>query len=178
MISDLDVPHRLSFNFTYRLPFGKGARFANSVNGVVNGIIGGWQFGGVYSFQTGFPVAFGTDGFYTGGKISIDNRTTDAWFNTSVFLNQATASHLRVLPFRFSDVRRDNINNFDFSLLKDVRFTESMKIRLTLELYNAFNEPYFPAPQTNPTASNFGTISASNQDNYARRAQLGIKFIF
>jgi hypothetical protein len=187
MISDQDVPHRLSFNFTYALPFGKGMRFASDAGGVLNGFIGGWQFAGVYSYQTGFPVSFGTNAFLVSNdQIGINSRNTTAWFRTSVFASvfNTTAtlatpvSHVRTLPFRFADVRRDSINNFDFSLLKDVRFSESMKIRLTLELYNAFNEPYFPAPATNPTATSFGTITASNQDNYARRAQVGIKFIF
>lgn len=187
MISDQDVPHRVSFNFTYALPFGKGAFFASDANGVLNGIIGGWQLSGIYSYQTGFPVAFGTNAFLVSNdSIGINSTNTSAWFRTSVFAsvfntsatNATPVSHVRTLPFRFSDVRRDSINNFDFSLLKDIRFSESMKIRLTLELYNAFNEPYFPAPATNPTATSFGTITASNQDNYARRAQIGIKFIF
>ncbi len=43
---------------------------------------------------------------------------------------------------------------------------------------NALNEPYFPAPIVNPTQTTFGQISASNQDNYARRIQWGIKFLF
>jgi hypothetical protein len=53
-----------------------------------------------------------------------------------------------------------------------------MKIQIRFELINAFNEPYFPAPAVNPTSATFGTIAPSNQDNYARRAQFGIKFLF
>jgi len=48
---------------------------------------------------------------------------------------------------------------------------------LRAEFLNAFNEPYFLAPTTGPTATNFGQIP-SPQDNYPRRAQLGLKFIF
>lgn len=205
MISDLDVPHRLSFNFTYRLPFGKGARFANGIGGVANAIVGGWQIGGIYSYQSGFPVAFGNV-FYRGGQIGIDSNNTTAWFRTDTIasyydypnfitvpnptqaqINAAITaantaatpvSNLRTFPTRFSDVRRDNINNIDLSLLKDIRFSETIKLRLSLDLFNAFNEPYFPAPQTNPANVNFGTITGSNQENYARRAQVGIKFIF
>lgn len=88
------------------------------------------------------------------------------------------ASHLRTTPFRFSSVRRDYIKNVDFSLKKDVLLRESMKIQLRFELLNALNEPYFPAPVVSATAANFGVISASNQDNYARRAQIGLKFLF
>jgi hypothetical protein len=82
------------------------------------------------------------------------------------------------LAYRFPGVRRDYIKNLDMTLKKDILLRESMKIQLRFELLNALNEPYFPAPVTSPSASNFGQISASNQDNYARRAQIGLKFLF
>lgn len=107
-------------------------------------------------------------------------------FNTDVFttvLNSTATlatpvNHLRTLPLRFTDVCRDNINNVDFSLLKDIRVRENMKFQIRFELINAFNDSYFPAPVVNLTATNFGQISESNQDNYARRAQFGLKFPF
>jgi hypothetical protein len=191
MISDQDVPHRFSFSAMYQLPFGKGQMFLANANRIVDAIVGGWQIGGVYAYQSGFPVGFTTNLFYNGGRISIDNPTVGRWFDTSVFtavVNGATAtnatpvSHLRTLPLRFSSVRVDPINNVDLSLLKDIRIREGMKIQLRFELINAFNEPLFPGPVVNPTASTaggaFGQISASNQNNYARRAQVGIKFVF
>jgi hypothetical protein len=182
MLSDQDVPHKFSLSGIYALPFGKGKQFLSNANGIVDRIVNGWQVQGVYNFQVGFPINFTTDLFYNGGDISIDptERTTAAWFNTSVFSRTAPLSHLRTLPFRFTDVRRDNINNVDLSVIKDTRIREGMKVQLRFELINAFNEPYFPAPVINPTASNFGQINAStaNQDNYARRAQIGIKFLF
>jgi hypothetical protein len=64
------------------------------------------------------------------------------------------------------------------SALKNIRITEKYRFQFKLDLINAFNEPYFVAPVTNPTQTAFGTISASNQDNYARRIQFGIKFLF
>ncbi len=188
MISDQDSPHRFTMSGIYALPFGKGKTFLSDANGIVDRIVNGWQVQGVYAFQVGFPISLANDAFYNGGDISLDSkdRTTRRWFNTDVFtsvLNNISANatpvnHLRTLPFRFTDLRRDNINNFDFSVLKDIRVRENMKIQIRFELINALNEPYFPAPVVNPTASNFGQISASNQDNYARRAQFGIKFLF
>ena len=114
------------------------------------------------------------------------------WFNTDAFVSALTTSatnatpvnHLRTLPFRFSGVRIDPINNADLGLRKDIRFNETMKLQLRMEFLNAFNHPLFPAPIVNPSSvstqpnSSFGQISASNQLNYARRAQLGVKFIF
>lgn len=198
MISDQDVPHRFALSAMYSLPFGKGERFASSGNWLSNAIVGGWQLGGTVQLQSGFPIAFGAfnittavtsgDLFYNGGQISIpaSQRTTNRWFNTDVFTsvlnntstNATPVNHLRTLPYRFSSVRRDYIKNLDLTLKKDIALRESMKIQLRFELLNAFNEPYFPVPVVNQTASNFGQISASNQANYARRAQVGFKFIF
>jgi len=186
MISDLDVTHRLSVSGIYALPFGKGQTFADNATAVVNGLIGGWQVQGVYTYQTGFPVAFGTDGFYNGGDVAIDDKTTSKWFNTDAFTSILTSTatlatpvnHLRTLPLRFTDVRRDSINNLDLSLIKTTRVGASQSLQLRLEYINVFNEPYFAAPVTNPQQSTFGQISASNQANYARRAQVGVKLLF
>ena len=191
MISDQDSPHRFTLSGIWALPFGRGQKFANG-NGIVDRIVGGWQLQGVYQFQVGFPVAFGSynitggttsgDIFYLGGKIGIPSseQTTDQWFNTDAFSQVAPITgHLRTLPFRFSDVRRDNINNVDLSLLKNTRITETTRIQFRLEAINAFNHPYFPAPSV-ALGSAFGTVGAgsSNQANYARRIQIGIKFLF
>ena len=180
VISDQDVPHKLSLSALYSLPFGKGQRFLQDAGWTLNALVGGWQLQGVYTMQSGFPIGFANDGFYNGGDIAIPSsqRTTLRWFETSVFSNAAPVSHLRSLPLRFGSVRRDLINNTDLALLKDVYIREGMKIQLRFEAVNAFNEPYFPAPVVNPTSAAFGQISASNQDNYARRIQLGLKFLF
>ncbi|MEP7075035.1 MAG: TonB-dependent receptor [Acidobacteriota bacterium] len=191
MIADQDSPHRFSLSGIYMLPFGKGQKFANG-NAIVDRVIGGWQLQGVYQFQVGFPVAFGSnsltagtttgDIFYTGGEIglSTNEQSTVRWFNTAAFSQVTVPSgHLRTLPFRFTDARRDNINNVDFSLLKNTRITETMKIQIRLEAINAFNHTYFPAPSV-ALGGGFGTIgiATANQANYARRIQIGFKFLF
>jgi hypothetical protein len=53
-----------------------------------------------------------------------------------------------------------------------------MGLQLRLEYINVLDQPYFPQPVANPTSSTFGQIVASNQSNYARRAQVGIKVTF
>jgi hypothetical protein len=172
------------------LPFGKGKSYLAN-NSVLDRFVGGWQIQGIYAFQVGFPIRLANDAFLNGSDVPVSLpsglRTTDRWFNTLAFVNVANGatstlatpvSHLRTLPFYFGELRRDNINNFDFSMLKNTRINEKMRIQFKLDLINAFNEPYFPAPVVNPTQNTFGTISASNQDNYARRIQFGIKFLF
>jgi hypothetical protein len=196
MLSDQDSPMSFSATGIYQLPFGKGQMFAIK-NGVLERIVGGWQLQGVYRFQVGYPVAFGSsstlrfgqdngstsgDIFYLGGDPGLprSQQTTARWFNTGAFAQITPgAGHLRTLPFRFGSVRRDDINNVDMSLMKYVRFTESMKAQIRLEAINLMNHTYFPAPSTT-FGSSFGTVglTATNQANYARRIQIGFKFIF
>jgi hypothetical protein len=109
---------------------------------------------------------------------------TTAQINTAQTAANTAATpvfHLRTLPLRFSTVRRDYIKNVDLTLLKDIRIRETMKVQLRFEALNAFNEPYFPVPQVAVNNSTFGAINVlttANQENYARRVQLGAKFIF
>jgi Carboxypeptidase regulatory-like domain/TonB dependent receptor len=41
----------------YNLPFGRGQMFANNVNWVVNGIIGGWEYSTTVIWQSGLPFS-------------------------------------------------------------------------------------------------------------------------
>ncbi len=191
MISDQDTPHKFAVSGILQLPFGRGKRWAAN-NGVVDRIIGGWQVQGSYTFQVGFPVAFGSysltggttsgDIIYVGGDIALPSgqRSTAKWFNTAAFSQVSPGiGHLRTIPFRFTDVRRDNVNNVDFSMLKNTEINERMKFQFRVELINAFNSVYLPAPST-ALGSSFGTIAlaTANQSNYARRVQIGFKFLF
>jgi hypothetical protein len=172
----------------YELPFGNGKPMLTDASGLLEAIAGGWKVQGVYTYQSGFPVPFGTDGFYNGGDIALPAgaRTTAEWFNTDAFtsilngtaLNATPVDHLRTLPLRLDDVRRDPIHSTDLSLIKSVGLSNGMRLELRAEFINAFNQVYFPAPVANMTSATFGQITASNQENYARRAQLGIKLTF
>jgi hypothetical protein len=197
MISDLDVPSRLTVNGIYVLPFGKGQKFLAEANGIVDALVGGWQIQGVYTYQSGFPLVFGTDAFYTGtdpvngSDIKLASTSTSKWFNTAPFVsilnntgtNATPVNHLRTLPLRFSDVRSDTINNVDLSLIKDVRFDGGVRLQFRLEFINAMNHAYLAAsaraaPITNPQQAAFGQVTNANQANWPRRAQVGVKILF
>jgi Carboxypeptidase regulatory-like domain len=196
MISDLDVTNRLSISGIYELPFGRGKHFLTDASGVLEGFVGGWQVQGVYTYQTGFPVQFNSDIFYNGSDaangsdIAISSPTIQEWFNTDVFTsilnststNATPVNHLRALPFRFDTVRADSINNVDMSILKDVALGGDFRIQVRLEFINLLNEPYVATGNgqivVGPTSTTFGQVTASNQQNYARRAQVGVKLLF
>src|SRR5438046_3260532 len=105
-------------------------------------------------------------------KLTSDALNVSRWFNTSAGFVTAPAQQidvgrqLRLFPLRFGFLRQHNINNIDVALVKNTRVHEGMNIQFRAEALNTFNHPYFPAPVTNPTAANFGQVTASNQANY------------
>jgi hypothetical protein len=65
--SDFDATQNLRFNALYRLPDAKNG------NGVVKGVLNGWQAGGILSLQSGYPF---TPGLATNRSLSQVNLTT------------------------------------------------------------------------------------------------------
>ncbi len=54
--ADFDQEHVINFNTIYELPFGKGKPFLNQ-GGIINQIVGGWQFSAIVRFGTGAPIS-------------------------------------------------------------------------------------------------------------------------
>jgi hypothetical protein len=190
VISDSDYPHRFSANGIYELPFGKGREFLTSTNGIVSRFVGGWQFQGLYTFQSGAPIQFGNV-FYNGDVRDIrlpgDQQTPEHWFNTAGFVTttaQQPDHNMRFFPMRFGFVRYPRQNNFDLSLVKNTAVTERMNVQFRAEFINAFNRVWLSNPNgtnnlnTSVTAATFGQINGSLGANYARRVQLGLKLVF
>ncbi len=53
------VTHALKANFTLEAPFGQGRRFLSNAGPIVNRLIGGWTFYGLFRAQTGRLLDFG-----------------------------------------------------------------------------------------------------------------------
>jgi hypothetical protein len=70
------------------------------------------------------------------------------------------------------------VNNVDLSLIKNTGVGNGRMLQLRFEALNAFNHVLLPGPNTTVTATAFGQISASTQNNYPRRVQVMVKFIF
>src|SRR5947207_2621048 len=54
-----NVRHVWATNWLYELPFGRGKRFGTNANGVVDRIIGGWNYQGVARLQSGRMIDLG-----------------------------------------------------------------------------------------------------------------------
>ena len=54
--SDFDVRHIINANAVWELPFGRGQRFFSGANNFANAIIGGWQLGSIFRWNSGLPM--------------------------------------------------------------------------------------------------------------------------
>lgn len=184
--SNFDVAHRLVTSLLYQLPVGKGQRFLNT-GGVVNAVLGGWQFSTILTMQTGFPITvttgkdqsntgIGTDRpNATGATVALPQGQQDPqrFFNTSAFTLE---------PFgTLGNVGRNTlvgpgIINLDVSTLKDFRVREGHQLEFRFEAFNALNHPNWGIPNTTIVSPGFGTITTTATQ--MRQMQVALKYIF
>lgn len=183
-ISNIDRPHLVTFSGLYELPIGKGKAIGTGFSGLSESLLGGWQLGAIWQFQSGFPIGFG-DAIFTGNLADIplsgSQRTAERWFNTDAGFERdsrkARQLNVRSFPLRFSGIRTGIHNSWDISLLKDFRIHESHRAEFRAEFYNAFNNATgFMPPNSDPYSSAFGQVTS--QWGLPRQIQFGFKYIF
>jgi hypothetical protein len=182
--SSLDLPHRLTFNAVYELPFGRGKPIGSGVNSVLNQIIGGWQVSAIYNAQSGPPLSFGNV-IYTGSfadlRLSGSEQSLERWFNTDGFnrnSKEQLANNIRTFPLRISGARADGINMWDFGLFKNFPLHEDVRLQVRCEAEGAMNHTNFAAPNTTPTSTLFGQVTGTQTNQEERRIFVGLKLIF
>jgi len=190
-----DIKHRLVNSALYELPIGRGRRYFANRNKFVDSLISGWQINGVITFQSGLPLAISgannnlaTRPSFVPGKSAKDvnkaSRSVTSWFDTTVFQNPDSwtfGNVPRVLP----NSRGPQYVNFDASIFKTTQITESIRLQLRLESFNALNHPNFRSPNTTfvPAAGNNGLNTSSSfgqitNDIQPRNVQLAAKILF
>jgi hypothetical protein len=153
------------------------------MSAALNFVAGGWQLNGVVVRQSGTPLGFGNALFVGNIKdiaLPKDQRSPDRWFNINAGFNrvsaQQLANNIQTFPIRFSGVRSDGQSTWNFSLLKNHRIGEKAAVQFRAEVYNAMNHPSFDVPNTNPTNSSFGIVTAVVSE--PRNWQFGLKVNF
>jgi hypothetical protein len=189
MISGDDRPHRLSVSGIFEFPFGKRRQLWPDAPRGVSQIISGWQLSGIYTYQSGPPLSWGNI-IFTGNLLDIrlprSEQSVARWINTEAGFEKDPAkqlvSNVRTFPSRFGFLRAHHISNYDFSLLKNTSINEKVTLQFRAEFLNAFNTPLLFTSQVNlnPTAAAgaFGRLTATAQENYARRTQFSLKLLF
>jgi hypothetical protein len=201
-LDTFDVPQRLVIASIIDLPFGKGKKFANNLNGVANKLVSGWGFNTIITFQSGFPIIIGgCPGALSNSGIpnvpcarstrtalshltsgSLDDRLAH-WFDTSVFTNGDPNDFAAGGPLSDSrtepNIRSDGVKNFDFAIFKNTKFGQDERygVEFRAEYFNGFNHPQFNPPNSGCCGgTSFGQVTS--QYNLPRLIQFALRFTF
>ena len=199
-LSVYNQAHRFVASALYDLPFGKGRKFLNH-GGILNAIAGGWEISSIVTASSGFPngIATGTSrsgvnatdrpNAVYGQTVALSNPTPNQWFNIDAFAANPTGT--------FGNVGRNTvigpgILDWDGSVLRNFKFTESKYLQFRFEVFNAANHPNFADPNASLSANQlnsstlqpipgtgaFGTINSTRSSIDMRELQFSLKFIF
>jgi len=195
-----DRRHVLTANFVYELPW------MRSQQGVTGKILGGWQFSGVQTLQTGLPLTPVMGNGVCGGVGSTDrcvdpagsgcllvaspvgcrpnllgDPNAGAPHTLNAWFNATAfanpdATQATVGTSRPGSVRGPGFWRTDLSLFKNIKFTERLTGQLRWETFNTFNH-------TNPICcTSLSAISGSfnkiSSTRDPRIMQLGLKLNF
>jgi len=196
-LSAFNVAQNFVLSYAYRLPFDKlpgPKRFTD-----------GWSFNGITRFATGFPVyiqenddnsELGTGSSGQGNDVDEPNRAPGSldfknprtavlpgatpqcpkgcnpYFNTALF-SKETIGQLGNSNRRFFG--GPGWNNFDLSLTKDVKLTETKSFEFRAEFFNAWNHAQFQSPSGTINNGTFGFVTNANAP---RIGQVAMKFFF
>jgi Carboxypeptidase regulatory-like domain/TonB-dependent Receptor Plug Domain len=175
-----DRTHILNLSYNYYLPnLARGA----IDNSFMRGLLNGWQMSGITTFQSGTPVRlrfsgdiasgdmarawYGTDAFYINGNntgaiapIYLKNPTTEN--DTKVGQKLFDLDSFSIPGFGASGpyqppfyMRFPSRSNFDISLFKTFKISESKSFQFRSGFFNIFNQAY-------PTRFDVGNPSSSD----------------
>ena len=158
-ISDFDATHQINANWVWQLPFGKGQKFGSKAGGVLNAVISGWQFSGLFRWTSGFPFAVDEGGQWP------TNWDIEGWAVQQDKIPSAAAARGKG-PNRFKDpaavlaafrsaypgesgsrnpLRGDGYFGIDIGLSKYFPITEKLKAQFRWETFNITNSVRYDA---------------------------------
>ena len=167
--------HRATLAGTYDFPLGKGRKFGSSMHPVLNGVIGGWQVSGIYTYRSGEFLRF--PGADVSGDPSISNPGPAKWFNTDAFKVQ-TSFTPRLNPYQYSGITGPIFWDVDGTLSKTFPFKERYKFEFRFEAYNLTNSLMWANPNMTPGNALFGRSTAQANTNRGREMQYTLRFMF
>ena len=177
-----DSRHRFVFNYVWELPIPKMQGFAGKA-------LNGWQFSGIYTFQSGFPILINncndqelqgsTLGFECPGKPDLTGtfkthnpRIDGNVFDPSVFTNSALG---KIGNTPRTLCCNPPINNWDIGLFKDTPISEKLRVEFRTEIYNVFNHAQFYGVDGGSSNTTFGQPQKVRDP---RLLQFALKLIF
>jgi hypothetical protein len=190
--------HQFSSSFSYALPLGNGRALGSAASGWVQKLIGDWQWNGIFSARSGFPITPTVGSNQSGngdtripdlpnwnpdfkGKVTLGAdgfKKTGRYFDPNAFLLPLAGT--------FGNVSRGALHgpgsfNLDTSLFKRVALKETVNLQFRAEFFNVLNHANFDTPNpiifsgTGPNASAGVITETANRE---RQIQFALKILF
>jgi hypothetical protein len=201
-INNNTMPHRFVWTGIYEFPFGKGKAHFN--RGVLRALLGEWSLGWIYQRNSG-PAVQWDNRFYYGdiSKIAdvlkhdqMNSQDIHLWWDPAIAYKasgsaaiptdfvgfegrsslQPSSYQMRVFPRTLPEMRADGIRNWDANVKKDMRVTETVRVRFQVDFLNATNHTNFSAPSADPTSGNFGRLTS--QRGLSRIIQFNLRIAY
>jgi len=190
--------HQFSNSFSYDLPIGSGKALGSGATGWVQKLIGGWQWNGIFSVRSGFPITPTVGSNQSGngdtripdvpirnpnfkGKVILGAdgfKKTGRFFDPNAFLLPPTGTFGNVSRGSY---RGPSAYNVDTSLFKRVAVSEALTLQFRAEFFNILNHANFDTP--NPIVFSGTGLSSSagvitETANRERQIQFALKLLF
>jgi hypothetical protein len=152
-ISPQDVKYQFTGEMSYDLPVGKGR--AVNLNGIANGIAGGWTVNAIGYLSTGVPINAPTSGIgqgYFNQRSDLAScsgatpHTVTVWLNYSCFADPVSPFTPGNAPAYFDHIRSRGARDLDLSIYKTFSFGETKALRFDISAYNLTNTPQYGYP--------------------------------
>jgi len=196
-VSDYDVRHLVSAFFVAELPFGRGHHFAGNANRIVDAVIGGWQFSGIWRQSSGLPISVSNGGFWPTnwnaagyatqiGPVQQGSVKNSPIGGPNIFPNPTAM--LSAFDYTYAGqigsrntVRGQGFFTIDTGLSKRFRmpFNEKHTLQIRAEAFNLTNTARFDVNQLSlriDTPGSFGRYSGTL--NTPRVMQFGMRYEF
>jgi hypothetical protein len=174
-IADNDQTHLLSISGVYELPIGPHHAVLGSNNPVNRLLVGGWQFSGIFSYNSGMPFTVGANGCPLQSYNYICNRanvvsgqpfnlnwnnyyTGKPVLNTGAFADPGLWA-VGNAPRNISALRNPWNDGENLALAKHLFFTERFSGELRMEYYNILNRMEVCSGPNGPNNSLDDTVS-------------------
>ena len=189
-LSGYNQPLNNTTTVVWELPFGRDRRWASDMPAVVEGILGGWRLTAINTMASGLPVnltyspaaAFNVSAAPTyRPNLSGDVYAPDGEQSITNWFNKANVTIPTDVTQPFGNAPRNVARGpalyvLDLGLHKGFALVGRSRLEFRIEAFNVLNKTNFGAPNSNVSATNFGTITGLATP--ARQLQLGIKFDF
>jgi Carboxypeptidase regulatory-like domain/TonB-dependent Receptor Plug Domain len=196
--SDFDVPHRISADYIYEPPFGRGRSLFN--RGPLARILANFRTSGVYTFYSGIPYQVNAGSALGNsldpyGATNVPNvigkphtvGTVNCWFYASQNAScrqaapQLKDSYQLPAPGYIGDLGRNTMRGphtsvFDAALLREFPLPDNTNLEFRWEVFNVANTPLFGQPASDFSSGVAGQITDLSGDQ--RVMQFALRFSF